>query len=89
MKKTQNKGQSKLTSGYAIITGASAGIGAETARQLAASGRSLILLARRLDRLKTLQKTCLQLGAGDVQIFKVDVFRPFLLFEMGEEYLAE
>lgn len=73
MKKTQNKALNKLNSGYAIITGASAGIGAETAKQLAATGRALILLARRQDRLKTLQKTCLKLGAGDVQIFEMDV----------------
>jgi short-subunit dehydrogenase len=38
-----------------LITGASAGLGAEMARQFGALGHNLVLTARREDRLKTLQ----------------------------------
>lgn len=56
-----------------LITGASAGIGAELARKFAEQGANLALLARRIDKLEAVAKECLSLGANKAQVFRCDL----------------
>src|SRR5262245_43165671 len=59
-----------MTRPRALITGASAGIGAELARVFAARGHDLILVARREDRLNALRDELQPTGADVVVIVK-------------------
>ncbi|UDY24174.1 SDR family NAD(P)-dependent oxidoreductase [Nocardioides sp. Kera G14] len=54
----------------AVVTGASSGIGAETARQLVAAGYHVFLAARRLDRIEALAA---ELGEGAATPITTDV----------------
>eukprot|EP00571_Detonula_confervacea_P001973 CAMPEP_0172319906 /NCGR_PEP_ID=MMETSP1058-20130122/39021_1 /TAXON_ID=83371 /ORGANISM="Detonula confervacea, Strain CCMP 353" /LENGTH=300 /DNA_ID=CAMNT_0013035051 /DNA_START=1 /DNA_END=903 /DNA_ORIENTATION=+ len=56
-----------------LITGASAGIGAELARDFAKEGASLALLARNKDRLSAVSKECTALGSPNAQVFSCDL----------------
>jgi hypothetical protein len=70
MAKTQN-----FNSKWALVTGASSGIGAALARELATHGAKLILTARRLDRLEKLAAELTAKGT-EVRIVTADLNDP-------------
>lgn len=63
----------KLEGQWAVVTGASAGIGEATARALAAQGCNLVLGARRVDRLEALRS---ELSGVEVRFHALDVTSP-------------
>ena len=68
--------QDKWRGKWALITGASAGIGLELAKQLAAGGSNLVLTARRVDRLQQLAAELTGKRGVRVELFPADLVRP-------------
>ena len=58
---------------WVLITGASRGFGEEFARQYAAQGHSLVLVARRLDRLQSLAERLRQQHGTQIIVEQVDL----------------
>ena len=65
----------RMTFKSALITGASAGLGMEYARQLAAAGTDLILTARRLDRLEELARELQAKHGVKAEVIQADLSR--------------
>lgn len=60
----------------ALVTGASSGIGADIARALAARGYNLVLVARREEKLRALQKEIEQAYSVSAQVIPLDLTLP-------------
>ncbi|MFQ6606576.1 MAG: SDR family NAD(P)-dependent oxidoreductase [Fidelibacterota bacterium] len=61
---------------YALITGASSGLGADFARQIAAKGWNLILVARREQRLEQVKQEILTNYNVDILVIPADLTNP-------------
>ena len=69
----------------ALITGASAGIGRELARQLAAAGKDLILVARRKEQLQALAAELGDAHGVDIDVIQADLSDPAAPAALFEE----
>ena len=67
-----------------VITGASAGIGKEFARQLAMEGNNLVLVARRLDRLEALAGELRERNGIEVACIASDLAQPEASAELAK-----
>jgi uncharacterized protein len=65
----------ELRGKWALVTGASAGIGAALARELARQGANLVITARRLERLETLAAE-LKAKDAEVRVMTADLNEP-------------
>src|ERR1700722_8087043 len=79
---------STLAGTVALVTGASSGIGAATARQLSATGAAVSLAARRKDRLETLANEIGDAG-GTALVIECDVTKQDQAAEAVERTVSE
>ena len=79
----------KLTQKTALITGASSGLGYEFAKLFAKAGYNLILVARRTDRLETIQAELSQNTAISIKIITIDLAEPNAAQQLVQKIQSE
>jgi len=77
-----------MTNRRALITGASAGLGSEFARQLAASGKDLVLVARRAEPMQELASKLNDEFGVDVDVITADLAYPDAPQTLYDETIA-
>ena len=80
------------TSPFAVITGASRGIGAEYARALAGQGYDLLLIGRDMKRLETLRQELRPVSQGEIWVESLDLSQPQSaerLHDLARSYRSE
>jgi short-subunit dehydrogenase len=70
--------------GVAVVTGASSGLGAEFARQLAARGWPVLAVARRGDRLQALAEEARTAGHAQIHALTADITAPDAALRVAE-----
>ncbi len=86
---TSTASATQETGGWALVTGASAGIGAEFCRQLADRGYSLVLVARRADRLEQLAGKLSAQYPVECRVYALDLAREGASAELADWLAAE
>ena len=71
-------------SGWALVTGASSGLGVEFARLLAARGRNLVLVARSVEALETLAAELTAAHRVAVRVAALDLSQPGAAIELKQ-----
>ena len=74
----------EVNNSWVLVTGASSGFGEEFARQYAAQGHSLVLVARRLDRLQKLAETLREQYHVNVVVEQVDLSQVAAIVQLHE-----
>src|SRR5258706_14949472 len=69
---------------WALITGASSGFGKEFARQIAASGINIVLVARREPLLRTVGAECTRASGVEHRIIPLDLSEPDFLPSLAD-----
>jgi short-subunit dehydrogenase len=86
---TTQPGMFDSTLRWALVTGASAGIGAEFCRQLAAQGYSLVMVARRKDRLDALATEIRRERRVDTRVCPLDLATAGASAELAQSLRSE